>query len=75
MFADAYGLTREQRALVGPVAVQRARNSHVAMRAAADVDPVFSRWWNESLKERMPRAEQWVAEESERMDRALLEEP
>ncbi|MDP9441682.1 MAG: aminoglycoside phosphotransferase family protein [Actinomycetota bacterium] len=75
VFADAYGLTREQRALVGPVAVQRARNSHVAMRAAADVDPVFSRWWKEGVKDRMPRAEQWVAEESERMDRALLDDP
>lgn len=72
LFADGYGLSPDQRAAVVGVAVQRARNLQVTMRAAADVDPVFSRWWDDRLKDRLPRAEQWLAEESERLERELL---
>ena len=75
LFADGYGLSRDQRAAVVPVAVQRARNLQVTMRAASEADAVFSRWWHEGLKYRLPRAEQWLAEESERLERALLHGP
>lgn len=72
LFADAYGMSRAQRLQVVPVAVQRARNSHLTMRVAAQVDPVFKRWWDEGVRDRMPRAEQWIANESERIRDALL---
>lgn len=73
MFADAYGMTLEQRRQVLGVAVQRASNVHVSMRAAAAVDPVFRRWWHEGAKDRMPRAEQWLGEEAAAIERALLD--
>lgn len=72
LFADAYGLDQRQRGEVVPAAVHRARVSHVRMRAAAEADPVFRRWWDEGVKDRMPRAEQWLADESERITEALL---
>jgi hypothetical protein len=73
LFADAYGMTAAQRHQVVPVAVTRARHSHVRMRAAARQDPVFRRWWDEGVKDRMPRAEQWIAHERDRIARALLD--
>jgi aminoglycoside phosphotransferase (APT) family kinase protein len=72
LFADAYGMNQSQRLQVVPIAAQRARNSHLTMRAAAQVDLVFKRWWDEGVRDRMPRAEQWIATESERIRDALL---
>jgi hypothetical protein len=42
------------------------------MCAAAQADPVFKRWWDDGVRDRMPRAEQWIAKESERIRDALL---
>ncbi len=70
-FVDAYGFTPEQRAHVVPVAVRRAANSTLVMRAAADVDPVFRRWWDTVLVERLPRTEAWLAGEAPRIAAAL----
>ena len=70
-FVDAYGMTPEQRAQVVPLAVLRARHSIPTMRAAADVDPVFRRWWDAGLAERLPRAAAWVAAEAPRLEAAL----
>lgn len=74
VFADAYGMTPEQRGQVVGVAVQRAHNVHVSMRAAAAVDPVFRRWWDEGVKDRMPRAEQWLAQEAAAIERVLIDD-
>lgn len=71
LFADAYGMTDKQREQVVPAAVARAKNAHISMRAAADVDPVFKRWWDEGAKHRMPRAEAWLGRESAALQRAL----
>jgi len=70
-FVDAYGMTAEQRALVVPVAVGRARNSVLTMRAAADVDPVFRRWWDEGVRERAPRTVTWLEENAGALAAAL----
>ncbi len=51
-FADAYGMSDEQRNRLVPLAIQRARNVHLTARAAADVDPVFRRFWEEGVKDR-----------------------
>lgn len=58
--ADAYGMDA-QRAEVVTVAERRAATASLTMRAAAEVDLVFRRWWEEGVKYRMPRAEQWIA--------------
>jgi Ser/Thr protein kinase RdoA (MazF antagonist) len=70
LFADAYGMTREQRAEVAPIAVRRARNVHRTAKHAATVDPVFRRWWDEGVRERMPRAEAWIAENADEITAA-----
>ena len=75
VFADAYGLSREQREQLLPVAVRRASNAHITMRAAADVDPVFRRWWDDGVKDRMPRAETWLARAGPAIQAALLHAP
>lgn len=72
IFADAYGLNDQQRRELVPVAVARAKNAHVSMRAAAEVDPVFKRWWDEGVKDRMPRAETWLAQEQAAIQAGLL---
>ena len=72
IFADAYGMSSEQRAQVLPVAVLRASNTHITMRAAAEVDPVFKRWWDEGVKDRMPRAEAWLQADGGAVEAALL---
>ncbi len=69
--ADAYGVGPELREQLVPVAVQRARNSVLTMRAAAEEHPVFRRWWDEGLKDKLPRAAAWLATEAARIEAAL----
>jgi hypothetical protein len=71
LFVDSYGMTTEQRALVAPIAVVGARNAHRTTRHAASVDPVFRRWWDEGVAQRMPRAEAWIAENADSITAAL----
>lgn len=73
LFADAYGMDAVQRAEVVPVALARVRNAHLGMRAAAEVDPVFKRWWDQGVKDRMPRAQEWLSAEASRIESALLQ--
>jgi Phosphotransferase enzyme family len=70
-FADAYGMTAEQRAQLVPLAIRRARNSPLIMRAAAEVDPVFRRWWDAGLEPRLRRAEAWLVTEAPAVEKAL----
>lgn len=67
LFADAYGMDAAQRSEIVTVAVRRAANATLTMRAAAQVDPVFRRWWEEGVKDRMPRAERWVTANADRL--------
>ncbi|MGV9776490.1 phosphotransferase enzyme family protein [Streptosporangium sp. NPDC003464] len=63
IFADAYGMTAEQRHALVPTATRMIGGFHVGMRAAAEKDSVFKRYWDEVAKERLPRAEAWIHEE------------
>ncbi len=71
-FVDAYGLPPELRPQLILVALRRAQNATLTMRAAADADPVFNRWWNEGVKDRMPRAEAWLRDEADSIAARLL---
>jgi Phosphotransferase enzyme family len=71
LFADAYGMNHDQRRQVMPLATQSARNSYVTMRAAADIDPVFKRWWNDDVQHRIPRAIEWLISESDTITASL----
>ena len=71
LFADSYGMTADQKTKVVAIALQRVRNTSLTMRAAAAVDPVFRRWWDEGVKDRMPRAESWLTQEAKRINAAL----
>jgi len=68
---EAYGLTTAQRAQVAPVALRRSRNSVHAMRAAAEVDPVFRHWWQTGTAEKVVRSRHWLAAEAPRLAAAL----
>ncbi len=46
-----------------PVAIEMIRGFHAGMRRAADADPVFRRWWDEGVKDKLPRAEAWIGRE------------
>jgi hypothetical protein len=72
VFADAYGMSREMRSQIVPIAARRTRNSTLTMEAAAAVDPVFRRWWDEGVKDRMPRAELWLDSQADRIAARLL---
>ncbi|MDP9846834.1 phosphotransferase enzyme family protein [Streptosporangium lutulentum] len=63
VFADAYGMNAAQRRALIPLATTMIHRFHVNMRAAAEVDPVFRRFWDEGLKDRLPRAEAWIRDE------------
>jgi hypothetical protein len=71
--ADAYEMSKAQRALVVPTALRRAGNSIPAMRAAAEADPVFRRWWDGGLHDKLLRAERWLAAEADRLTAALTD--
>jgi len=72
-FADAYGLDRERRRALTDVALVRSRNALLTMAAAAGADPVFARWWEEGLKDKLPRAEAWLRSAARPINDALLD--
>jgi phosphotransferase family enzyme len=62
VFADAYGMTAEQRAEFGPFAVDLARRYHEDSRDSAELDPVYRKLWEDGAKDVLPRAEAWLSE-------------
>ncbi|HET9972793.1 MAG TPA: phosphotransferase [Streptosporangiaceae bacterium] len=62
VFADAYGMTAEQRAEFGPFAVDLARRYHEDSRVSAELDPVYRKLWENGAKDVLPRAEAWLRE-------------
>lgn len=63
VFADAYGMTDRQRRDLVPLATRMVHRFYLTVRAAAQADPVFQRFWHEGIKDRLPRAEAWLAQE------------
>src|SRR5512142_3108390 len=53
-------MTAEQRAELGPFAVDLARRYHEDSRASAELDPVFRKLWEDGAKDELPRAEAYV---------------
>jgi hypothetical protein len=62
VFADAYGMTPQERAELAPLAVDVARRYHQDSRASAELDPVWRKAWEDGGKDVLPRAEAWVRE-------------
>jgi hypothetical protein len=60
VFADAYGMTAQQRADLAPFVVDMARRYHEDSRASAELDPVFRKLWEDGAKDELPRAEAWL---------------
>jgi Phosphotransferase enzyme family len=66
VFADAYGMTAQQRAGLVPLAVDMVRRYHEDSRVSAELDPVFRKLWEDGgqigipAKVYLPRAETWV---------------
>jgi aminoglycoside phosphotransferase (APT) family kinase protein len=63
VFADAYGMSAEQRRDLVPLAGRMIHRFHLSVRAAAESDPVFRALWENSGKDRLPRAETWIERE------------
>jgi Phosphotransferase enzyme family len=61
VFADAYGMTAQQRADLAPLAVDIAHRYHEDSRASAGLSPVWHQAW-EGNKHTLSRAEAWVRE-------------
>jgi hypothetical protein len=72
VFADAYGMTRSQRKQIADIAVRGSQNNLITMRAAADADPVFRRWWDEGVRGKLERGERWTAAHATDITAALL---
>ncbi|GAA4073306.1 hypothetical protein GCM10022214_32140 [Actinomadura miaoliensis] len=64
VFADAYGMTPRQREDLMPLARRMLHRFHRTARAAAQADPVFRRFWDEGVKDRLPRAEAWLVQQA-----------
>ncbi|MGO9505689.1 MAG: phosphotransferase enzyme family protein [Streptosporangiaceae bacterium] len=63
IFADAYGMSQEQRRDLVPLARRMIHRFHLSIRAAAETDPVFRALWEDNGKDRLPRAETWIGQE------------
>ncbi len=71
VFADAYGMTAQQRAGLMPLAVDMVRRYHEDSHASAELNPVWRKAWEERGglggtpgKVYLPRAEEWVREKA-----------
>ena len=64
-------MTPDQRRQVIPVAARRARNAHRTIHHAATIDPLFRRWWDEGLRDRVRRDVAWVTENTDALTAAL----
>ncbi len=60
VFADAYGMTAQQRQDLVPLIIRIVHRYHLTARAAAEADPVFRRLWEQGAKDELPRAEAWL---------------
>jgi aminoglycoside phosphotransferase (APT) family kinase protein len=60
VFADAYGVTAQQRQDLVPLATRVARRFLETARASAELDPVFRRFWERGAKDELPRAVAWL---------------
>lgn len=72
LFANAYGMSPQQRQDLVPLAARMIRRFHASARASADTNPVFRRLWEQSGKDRLPRAEQWIAQTDPSITAQLL---
>ncbi|HEX3958380.1 MAG TPA: hypothetical protein VHZ03_17420 [Trebonia sp.] len=51
--------------------LQQAGFAGAPVRAAADVDPVFRRFWEQGAKDELPRAEAWLEQAAPAITRRL----
>ena len=73
VFADAYGMTAQQRQDLVPLMIRIAHRYHITARAAAGADPVFRRLWEQGAKDELPRAEAWLQQASPAVASRLTE--
>ncbi len=71
-FANAYEMSVSQRIELVPMARRMIHRFHLSTRAAAEQDPVFRRLWEDSGRDRLPRADIWIERESPAITRALV---
>jgi aminoglycoside phosphotransferase (APT) family kinase protein len=72
VFADAYGMSAQQRRELVPMAGRMIHRFHLSTRMAAEEDPVFRRRWESSAKDWWARTEAWIADEGPAITAQLL---
>ncbi len=60
--ADADRKSQQQRHGLVPRARRTIHRLHLTSHTAAENAPVFRRLWEHGVKDRMPRAEAWIAQ-------------
>jgi hypothetical protein len=73
LFADAYGLSADDRAVLPALGVERARSGWLRMRAAAEqIGGGWARMWAEGVGDAILRREAWLIERRDDLLAALL---
>jgi Ser/Thr protein kinase RdoA (MazF antagonist) len=72
VFADAYGMSAEQRRHLVPMIRRQIHRFHMTSRAAAERDPAFRRVWEDSAKDSWARTETWIEAEGPAITARLL---
>jgi aminoglycoside phosphotransferase (APT) family kinase protein len=72
VFANAYGMSANQRAGLTPLAVDMVRRYREGSRLSAELDPVFRRLWENGDRAKLARAEAWMRESAPAITAALL---
>jgi Phosphotransferase enzyme family len=73
VFADAYGMTAEQRRQLVPMARRLIHRFHMSARVSAELDPVFRRVWESRAKDGWSRKEAWIKDEGPAIAAQLLD--
>ncbi|HEY6792119.1 MAG TPA: phosphotransferase [Trebonia sp.] len=71
VFADAYEMSAKQRQDLTQLLIRVARRYRLSARAAAAVDPVFRRFWEQGANDELPRAEAWLEQAAPAITRRL----
>ena len=60
VFADAYGMSAQQRAELAPLALDMVCRYREGSRRSAELDPVFRRLWENGDRDKLARAQVWM---------------
>ena len=72
VFADAYGMTAQQRTELAPLAVDMVCRYREGSRRSAELDPVSRRLWENGDRDKLARAEAWMRQNASAITAGLV---